>query len=322
MFDLVKAFIAAYQAAVKSGLRAGATDKRWKAVLPKVLVRLAHYKGLDGKFRLFRYGHWIPAQWREFHELYEFARMRGWQREPLAFGAGRFGDPASSHEQEYVKTLLLMRLDSGSFTPDQVEWVARTLEDWVDAADAGAAARRRRQFLCRPVGHARPAPAATGRAPAGALLYPRRERRSTRAIVERMRWLPEHDDDKPLAGELPPREQKLLLMRLAALFGPDALAYAPRAPRAARRRRRPRRRRPAGADARGRRGRAPVADRRKSPGAMHELRRDHADGEPAAPIPTRSRGACAARNGTWSIAATAAAGWSRRSRTRRPSWAR
>jgi hypothetical protein len=46
-----------------------------------------------------------------------------------------------------------------------------------------------------------------------------------------MRCLPEQDDDKPVDGDLPPREQKLLLMRLAALYGPDALAYAPRAPR-------------------------------------------------------------------------------------------
>ena len=43
--------------------------------------------------------------------------------------------------------------------------------------------------------------------------------------------LPDQDDDKPLDGDLPAREQKLLLMRLAALYGPDALAYAPRAPR-------------------------------------------------------------------------------------------
>ena len=59
-------------------------------MLPWVLVRLAHYKGIDGKFRLFRYSHWIPAQWREFHELYEFARMRGWQREQLVLRRGAF----------------------------------------------------------------------------------------------------------------------------------------------------------------------------------------------------------------------------------------
>src|SRR5437870_301150 len=46
-----------------------------------------------------------------------------------------------------------------------------------------------------------------------------------------MRLLPEHDEDASNPGELPPREQKLLLMRLAALYGPDALAFSPRSPR-------------------------------------------------------------------------------------------
>ena len=80
-------------------LKAGyprAENKRWRAILPWVLVRLAHYRGLDGKYRLFRYSHWIPAQWREFHELYEFARMRGWQREQLVFGAGAFAQARAS----------------------------------------------------------------------------------------------------------------------------------------------------------------------------------------------------------------------------------
>jgi len=50
-------------------------------------------------------------------------------------------------------------------------------------------------------------------------------------VVERMRWLPDQDDDVPKPGDLPPREQRLLLMRLAALFGPEAIAHAPRAAR-------------------------------------------------------------------------------------------
>ena len=52
-------------------------------------------------------------------------------------------------------------------------------------------------------------------------------------VVERMRWLPDRDEDSAAEGDLPPREQKLLLMRLAALYGPDALAFSPRAPRKA-----------------------------------------------------------------------------------------
>ena len=55
--------------------------------------------------------------------------MRGWQREQLVFGVGAFAKPGISLEQEYLNTLLLMRLDSGNFTPDQVEWVAHQLAD-------------------------------------------------------------------------------------------------------------------------------------------------------------------------------------------------
>jgi len=225
VFDLVKAFIAAYEAAVKSGY-GGREDKQWKAVMPRVLLRLAHYKGLDGKFRLFRYGHWIPAQWREIHELYEFARTRGWHREA---GAAGFRHPGKTQEQEYVATLLLMRLDSGSFTPDQVEWVARALEDWVDAVTLVPQHGTHANFLVDLSGthglRRGDRPRAGGR-----VLYLDASPVYAK-IVERMRVLPDRDDDKPLDGDLPPREQKLLLMRLAALYGPDALAYAPRAPR-------------------------------------------------------------------------------------------
>ncbi|MGH8714029.1 MAG: hypothetical protein ACREYB_08490 [Casimicrobiaceae bacterium] len=228
VFDLVKAFVAAYEAAVKSGYN-GREDKQWKAVLPGVLLRLAHYKGLDGKFRLFRYGHWIPAQWREFHELYEFARTRGWHHAAPAAGAAGFRRPDTTQEQEYVAALLLMRLDSGSFTPDQVEWVARALESWVGTATLVPQHGTSANFLVDLSGthglRRGDRPRAGGR-----VLYLDASPVYAR-IVERMRGLPDQDDDAPLDGDLPAREQKLLLMRLAALYGPDALAYAPRAPR-------------------------------------------------------------------------------------------
>ncbi len=228
VFDLVKAFIASYQAALKAGYPR-ADNKRWRAILPWVIVRLAHYRGLDGKFRLFRYSHWIPAQWRDFHELYEFARMRGWQREQLVFGVGAFSKPGVSFEQEYLKTLLLMRLDSGNFTPDQVEWVARQLEDWTPTLAlipppaegaaffvdlTGTSGLRRRDRL------------QTG----GRVLFLDAAPVYAR-IVERMRWLPENEEESPKPGDLPAREQRLLLMRLASLFGPEAIAQAPRAQR-------------------------------------------------------------------------------------------
>ncbi len=226
VFDLVKAFIAAYQATLKAGHLG--EQRRWKAVLPKVLVRLAHYRGLDGKFRLFRYGQWIPAQWRDLHELYEAARMRGWQREPLA-AVDEFERPAMSLEHEYVKSLLLMRLDSGSFTPDQVQWVSGILEDWVAPLTLVPPPGTGANFyidLSGSQGLKRTDKPRAG----GRLLYLDTSAVYER-IVERMRLLPEQQEEALAPGELPAREQKLLLMRLAALLGPDALAFSPRAPR-------------------------------------------------------------------------------------------
>jgi hypothetical protein len=67
--------------------------------------------------------------------------MRGWQREQLVLGGGAFAQPGITLEQEYVQTLLLMRLDSGNFTPDQVEWVATPARRLGADAHARAAAR-------------------------------------------------------------------------------------------------------------------------------------------------------------------------------------
>ncbi|MFO1282488.1 MAG: hypothetical protein U1F51_08455 [Burkholderiales bacterium] len=227
-FDLVKAFIGAYQIALKSGYPR-ADNRRWRPILPWVLVRLAHHRALDGKFRLFRYSHWIPAQWRDVHELYEFARMRGWQREQLVFGGGAFAHPGITLEQEYVQTLLLMRLDSGNFTPDQVEWVARQLADWAPSLTLAPPPGEGAGFFVDLTGsqglRRRDKPIAGGRLMYADLapIYAR--------IVERMRWLPEQDDAPVEPGDLPPREQRLLLMRLASIYGPEAIARAPRAER-------------------------------------------------------------------------------------------
>ena len=227
VFDLIKAFAAAYQAALRVGYPR-ADDRRWRAVLPWVLVRLAYYKGQDGKFRLFRYSRWTPAQWREFHELYEFARMRGWQREQLVLGAATFSRPGICLEQEYLQTLLLMRLDSGNFTADQVEWIAQQLEDWSPSLALVPPPGNGASFfvdLTGSQGLRRQDRPHTG----GRVLFLDVGPVYTR-VIERMRWLPEHDEPAQ-PRDLPVREQRLLLMRLAALFGPDTLAISPRAAR-------------------------------------------------------------------------------------------
>src|SRR6185295_5146253 len=228
VFDLVKGFVSAYNAALQAGFP-HAENRRWRVILPWALVRLAHYRGLDGKFRLFRYSHWIPAQWREFHEVYELARARSWQREQLVFGAGSFAKPGIFVEQVYLNMLLLMRLDSGNFTPDQVEWVANQLEDWAPTLALSQTVSDGAGFYVDLTGaqglRRRDKPVVGGR-----VMYVDTGPVYTR-IVERLRWLPETDDEPPAAGDLPSREQRLLLMRLAALLGPEAIAHAPRASR-------------------------------------------------------------------------------------------
>ena len=228
VFDLVKAFAAAYRAVFRAGYPR-AEQKRWRTLLPWILVRLVHYKGIDGKFRLFRYGHWIPSQWREFHELYEAARLHGWQREELAYGTGMFARPGVCVEQEYLRALLLMRLDSGNFTPDQIEWVAKQLDSWSASLmlvpPPGASAN----FVVDLTGSQ--GLRRQERAPAGDRVLLLDAGPIYSQIVERMRWLPGQDDEVVKPDELPPREQRLLLMRLASLYGPDAIAHSPRATR-------------------------------------------------------------------------------------------
>jgi hypothetical protein len=226
VFDLVKAFTGAYNVALKAGYPR-ADNKRWRAVLPWMLVRLTHFKGLDGKFRLFRYGHWIPSQWREVHELYEFARQRGWQREELMFGAGAFSRPGACVEEEYLKIMLLMRLDSGSFTPDQVEWVAQQLEDWAPSLTLIPAPSARATF-CVDLSASQGLRRQNRQRSGDRVLFLDCTPAYTR-IVERMRSLPERDDAVPVQGELPSREQRLVLMRLASPRRPDAAHPAPRA---------------------------------------------------------------------------------------------
>ena len=294
VFDLVKAFIAAYTLALKAGYPR-ADNKRWRAILPWVIVRLAHYRGLDGKFRLFRYSHWIPAQWREFHELYEFARMRGWQREQLVFGVGAFAKPGVSFEQEYLKTLLLMRLDSGNFTPDQVEWVARQLEDWTPTLTLTPPPSRRRAVLRRSHGLAGTAPArprAVGR-PRACFSTPRR---CTRASSSACAGCPSR------TSEMPPARRPARA-RAAAAADAARVAVRPRRDRAgaaraalARRHRSARRRRPAGAHARGRRDRPACRTRRARPASRRATTRSRRSSI-RTPTRNRSRGASAARTG-------------------------
>ena len=110
-----------------------------------------------------------------------------------------FSRPGVSLEQEYLKTLLLMRLDSGNFTPDQVEWVARQLEDWAPSLTLDAAAGRGRDASSSTSPARRDCAGSDRPHTGGRVLFLDASPVYAR-IVERMRWLPEQDDEVAEAG--------------------------------------------------------------------------------------------------------------------------
>jgi len=99
------------------GRYAAGEQKRWKTSCAGIGQACATIRPSTASSGCFRYGHWIPAQWREVHELYEFARMRRLAARAACVGAAAFSQPGESLEQQYIRSLLLMRLDSGNFTP-------------------------------------------------------------------------------------------------------------------------------------------------------------------------------------------------------------
>lgn len=98
-----------------------------RSLLPGVASRMFHYRGAQAKQGLFRYERWIPGRWKGLHDAYaeaierEVARTR-YAPEPAAPPAER-----CSAEEEYIQILLLQRVNSGSFTPAQIEVVATWL---------------------------------------------------------------------------------------------------------------------------------------------------------------------------------------------------
>ena len=98
VFDLVKAFAAAYQAGAEVGLPAGRTTSAGARCCHGCWCA-SRLQGHRRQVPAVPLRHWIPAQWREFHELYEFARMRGWQSEQLVLGAGSFAHTGVSRRE-------------------------------------------------------------------------------------------------------------------------------------------------------------------------------------------------------------------------------
>ena len=129
MYSLVIAFINAYEYLLKESAR-HISERKWKANLPSVLGRLIYYRGLDGKFRLFRHEQWIPGRWRELHATYALACANKVEKVPLPLANVEQNSRQLTIEENYLRVLLQQLINTGNVTPPQIEWAVAQLPIW------------------------------------------------------------------------------------------------------------------------------------------------------------------------------------------------
>ncbi len=79
---------------------------------------------------MFRFERWIPAKWRELHEVFSRAAEAGAERVPCVLsGAGPNATQWTS-EQEYLIVLLIHQLNTGNMSPPQLDWAMSQLRAW------------------------------------------------------------------------------------------------------------------------------------------------------------------------------------------------
>ncbi|CAG0970798.1 hypothetical protein BURK2_01277 [Burkholderiales bacterium] len=125
-YDLGQAYLKAYARCLRAA-RENINKPAWADWFPALLARQTRHLRTDLKLRQFRYAGWTAAQWRELHELYQLAALYDRQRTRQPLPGERRG---SSVEEEYLGALLVARLNTGSFTPPQLEWLTRRLAEW------------------------------------------------------------------------------------------------------------------------------------------------------------------------------------------------
>ena len=126
LFDMTQGFLHCLQAFGREIPSRGQTGK-WQALLPELLARQIIHQGIDAKIRLYRYEQWIPARWTELHALFQAACSAQIERVPVATLAD---DVLTTIEQEYLRVLLLLLMNTGNLAPRHVQWVADQLSEW------------------------------------------------------------------------------------------------------------------------------------------------------------------------------------------------
>ena len=127
--ELTQGFVFAYKAAIEDGL-GQSQSPRWKALVPMLFARLIHYHGTDSKLRVFRFERWIPAKWKELHDLYSKSLELGLARAPTVLGNAGANATQWTIEQEYINVLLMHQLNTGNMTPAELDWGSSQMRAW------------------------------------------------------------------------------------------------------------------------------------------------------------------------------------------------
>ena len=151
--ELAQGFVFAYQWLLDEAL-AQPANLRWRPVLPLLFTRLLHYYGTDAKLRVFRFERWIPAKWRELHEIYVRAVEAGVDKQPCVLSNAGQGGTQWTVEQEYLFVLLVHQLNTGNLAPSELDWASAQLRAWARRLTLDSAPRAPEGFLVDLAGRA------------------------------------------------------------------------------------------------------------------------------------------------------------------------
>jgi hypothetical protein len=128
-YEFSQGFIRVYKRALDEAVVSG-RGSQWKRVVPQLLARLIHFYGTDARLRVLRNERWIPSKWLELHQLYRQAVELGIEHVPVTVIAAEPGAAPNSAEEEYLVVLLTHLLNTGTFTPMEIDWAGAQLRGW------------------------------------------------------------------------------------------------------------------------------------------------------------------------------------------------
>ena len=105
------------------------SDHFWLARAHFILVRMFHHRQVEFLLRFVRFKKRIPGQWKEIHEAYKYALMRGIAMHSIA-GDDDPREMSSTLEQQYVRLLLLEVINNGQFSPRDALWADAWFSRW------------------------------------------------------------------------------------------------------------------------------------------------------------------------------------------------